>query len=475
MTTLPDNSSAAMRNMVYRFLIGASVAMMLARVMTIDSIDKIALEKDRIAKIDRDIRIARSSLEKRGLKGEELEKAMQEKEASIRRDSHLRRPFLSANDRSRWCTVRSLVEPEMRVEGFPYAIDKVIQEPTWDTIDMVKNNGHLYSSKPPLAPTLVAGVYWAIYHTTGMTLGTHPYAVGRIMLVLLNVIPLAISLLLLAKLVERFGTTDWGKLFVMTAAAFGTFSTTFAVALNNHVTAVVCCIVFLYFAVPIWFDGQRRWSHFFAAGLAGAFMAANDLPALSLFAAVSLAFLWKSPRQTLAAYLPGAILIIVPFFATNYIAHKTLELPYNHRTANDGWYNYTYMRNGKEYKSYWYDPQGFDRGEKSIGKYAFHTLIGHHGVFSLTPIWIMSIFGLGYFIFHQPPENRNYGGNTSGFRWVFWLAPLWLVALLPAADAFSRNRGLRIMGNALLMVSIFSATYPIWNPWCNPWIVDLIQ
>ena len=29
------------------------------------------------------------------------------------------RPFLSANDRSRWCTVRALVEPDMQVPALP--------------------------------------------------------------------------------------------------------------------------------------------------------------------------------------------------------------------------------------------------------------------------------------------------------------------------------------------------------------------
>ena len=55
----------------------------------------------------------------------------------------------------------------MRVPGAPYAIDKVIQQPNWDTIDMVKHDGHLYSSKPPLLPTLMAAVYWLIYRLTG--------------------------------------------------------------------------------------------------------------------------------------------------------------------------------------------------------------------------------------------------------------------------------------------------------------------
>ena len=168
-----------------------------------------------------------------------------------------RRPFLSANDRSRWCTVRALVEDDMRVDGAPYAIDKVIQQRNWDTIDMVKHDGHLYSSKPPLLSTLMAGVYWPIYRLTGATLGTHPYAIGRAMLVLLNLVPLLIYFLLLARLIERFGTTDWGRIFVMAAAVFGTFLTTFAVMINNHVLAAVCAAVAVYAGVRIWFDGER--------------------------------------------------------------------------------------------------------------------------------------------------------------------------------------------------------------------------
>ena len=54
------------------------------------------------------------------------------------------------------------------------------------------------------------------------------------MLVTFNVMPLLVYFLLLAALVERLGTTDWGRMFVMAAAVFGTFLTTFAVVINNH-------------------------------------------------------------------------------------------------------------------------------------------------------------------------------------------------------------------------------------------------
>jgi hypothetical protein len=49
--------------------------------------------------------------------------------ASIERGRRLQRPFLSANDRSRWLAVRALVERGT------FAIDEIVIEPGWDTID----------------------------------------------------------------------------------------------------------------------------------------------------------------------------------------------------------------------------------------------------------------------------------------------------------------------------------------------------
>jgi hypothetical protein len=502
MPTTTENPQAALRWSVYWILIFLSAGVMLGRILAVDAVDRTGLEKDRIAHLDRDLYMAKQSLEKKGLEGEAFDKAWKDKEEQIRRDAQLRRPFLSANDRSRWCAVRALVEPEMRVEGFPYAIDKVIQEPGWDTIDMVKHNDHLYSSKPPLYPTLLAGIYWAIYHTTGMTLGTHPFVVGRIVLILVNLLPLVAGMFFVAKLAERFGTTDWAKIFVVAAAAFGTFLTTFAVVVNNHVTAAVCCAAFLYCAALIWFDGERRMRYFFFAGLSGAFLAANELPALSLVALVGLALAIKAPKPFFAAFLPATVLVAVPFFATNYIAHGTVSIPYAHRNVkDDNWYDYDYMRNGRLVESFWRDPTGYDQGEKSISVYTANVLVGHHGIFSLTPIWLLAVFGVGLWIFKSPDWNlrglgaaiglvsivcivfyinrpscdRNYGGMTSGFRWVFWMAPMWLLAILPAADIFARSRLLKALALLLLALSAFSAAYPIWNPWTNPWIVDLMQ
>ena len=53
---------------------------------------------------------------------------------------------------------------------------------------------------------------------------------------------------LFSRLLEAYGTTDWGRLFAFAAACFGTFLPTFAITLNNHVPAA-CCVMFAVYAL----------------------------------------------------------------------------------------------------------------------------------------------------------------------------------------------------------------------------------
>ncbi len=115
------------------------------------------------------------------------------------------------------------------------------------------------------------------------------------------------------------------------------------------------------------------------------------------------------------------------------------------------------------------------RGEPSEKVYALNFFVGHHGIFSLTPVWLLSLLGMGLWIFRRgdarvrwstgaifaisavvvafyltlPPLHRNYGGSTSGLRWLFWLAPLWLLVMLPAADLLASRRWTRGLGVGL--------------------------
>src|SRR5690606_27229108 len=89
-------------------------------------------------------------------------------------------------------------------------------------------------------------------------------------------------------------------------------------------------------------------------------------------------------------------------------------------------------------------------------------------------ILLVSFVCLAFFIM-RPQSDRNYGGMTSGFRWVFWMAPLWLAALIPAADRLTRSRWAMALGLVLLAFSGLSASYPTWNPWTQPWIYNWLE
>jgi hypothetical protein len=190
------------------------------------------------------------------------------------------------------------------------------------------------------------------------------------------------------------------------------------------------------------------------------------------------------------------------FFGTNWIAHHTLEVAYMHDSGKQNWYDYTYQRNGKDVESYWKHPVGIDQGETSPKRYALNVFVGHHGIFSLTPVWLLSLAGMFIWMWPrrrdpricwmavaiflisaaclacyllQPQLHRNYGGITSGLRWVFWLAPLWVLTMLPAADYLARRSWTRGLCLVLLALSALSASYPTWNPWTHPWLMVFWQ
>lgn len=422
-------------------------------------------------------------------------------------------PSYGSNDRSRWATIRSLVEDGTFVIGRrvtladgAYRDEGRVFDPGYGSVDKVKDptTNFYYSSKPPLYSVLLAGEYWLL-HRIGFTLETHRWLVMRVIVWTANVVPLSLFLLSFAKLLERHGTTDWGRLFTFAAACFGTFLTTFATTLNNHVPAAVCG----YFAVNALLrrDESFTWAAAVECGFFAGLTACFELPAAALLAALGVGWLVRAPHRAVVAFLPVALIPIAVQLTLNYAAVGDVVPVYaklGQSPEGKGWYEYP--------GSHWWKPPGESRRgidwakeHESRSTYAFHLLVGHHGVFSLTPIWLLSFAAMlvvaahgGYLwrreclyqhvmfmtlgvsavvivFFAAIVGTANYGGWTSGARWFFWLAPLWLISLLPAADRCAGSRWRRGVCLALLGVSVFSAAYPAWNPWRHPWIYNWME
>jgi len=442
-------------------------------------------------------------------------------------------PTFGSNDRARWATVRALVDKGTYAIGrrtelppfgelstlpvqslqlgrilgyFPvggflgptplpppvYRDEGIVFEDGWTSIDKVLNphTKEFLSTKPQLLPTVVAGEYWLLKRAFGWTFAEHRWELVRIILFTINWLPMVIYLVLLSRMVERWGTTDWGRLFVVAAGCFGTFLTSFITVFNNHTMAAFAILFAIY---PILLKtpakaGAMYW-RFALSGFFTGWAVTNEFPAAAFGAGLFLMLVRRAPVATLLCFVPAALVPIAALVLTDYWASGEWIPVY----AKFGtiWYNFA--------GAYWARPKGIDAGLDSPPEYAFHLLIGHHGIFSLSPVFLLSLAGIGHalarpsttprvqralavltlaltvivLVFYlQQTKNYTYGGWTAGPRWFFWLIPLWLLTMIPAADYLSRKRWLRGAGYLLLAFSVMSASYPTWNPWRHPWIYD---
>ena len=409
----------------------------------------------------------------------------------------LARPFYGPNDLSRWSTVYSLAERGT------YNIDET---PWPTTIDRVRLDGHYFSSKPPLLPTLLAGEYLLLKKLSfdRLSFRNSPLSVIRIIVATINLPPLVIFLGLFSRLLDRLAPDPWIRAYAMAAAGLGTFLTGFSITLNNHTIAAFSSFFALYPAFLIWCEGQRGWRLFALAGFFAGFAAVNEFPAAAFLVALGAGLAWKARRQTLTWFLPLALVPIAGHFSTNYLVTGDLRPAYADKSA--------YVFPG----SYWLidpasgrlvgsevDPasgkptgqigKGFDNMYEPWPVYLFHMLVGHHGILSLSPIFIFTLIGvwsslqsrgsplrafaalaafltlllLVFYTFFA--GNRNYGGMCCGLRWFFWLIPLWL--LLPEGlRGKTAHRWFRGMALAFLVISAISVFYCARNPWSRPWL-----
>jgi hypothetical protein len=313
-------------------------------------------------------------------------------------------PTYSDNDRSRWDTVRALVDHGTYAIGHreddpasspKYKDSGIVTEEGWKTIDKVlqPDTHNFYSSKPPFLATLVAGEYWLLKKAFGWSITQERWAVVRVSVLTINGLPFIVYLLLLSRLLEVYGKTDWGRFYVFAAAGFGTLLTTFVTVLNNHSVATCTALFALYAALRIWSASEPRPWHFMAAGFFAAFTAACELPAMSFLIQLFLFLLYRSPRRTLLWFVPAAALPVAAFLWTNYLAVGQLRPAYGE--FGGPWYEYE----GSHWKI---DPLETKRGidwayqVEGPADYAFNMLFGHHGIFSLSPIYLLTLAGIIY-------------------------------------------------------------------------------
>jgi len=395
-------------------------------------------------------------------------------------------PLLSANDRSRWATVWSLAERGT------FVIDEIDSRPGWGTIDKVHHNDHFYSSKPPLLATVTAGVYRLLKAVTGHDLLRHTAETCHLVLLVVNWLPMTFSFVVFARILHRLNVGRNARLTALATYCMATLVTGYATTLNNHSPAAVCIVFALAAGLPVITGGSAAKSGLLSAGFMAALATSFELPAASFAALLGALVLWKQGRIALTRYAIGAALPAAAHFGLNYLATGDWRPFY----AAYGTSAYHYVVDG--IPSYWMNPRGLDRNLDSFPVYLLHCTIGHHGIFSLTPVllllfpsWrhlrsqteglqIVSASGLlvtivvfGFYL--SRTENYNYGGNSYGLRWMVWITPLWILTLAPAFERLWWSGRGTVLLIGLLGLSAFSSMSAARNPWAASWIFQRME
>jgi len=452
---------------------------------------------------------------------------------------------LGANDISRWCTVWSLLERgTYAIDECPWQsqtqdkvkkpnklaapksgdsilrrVEYAIAPKSWKEGEAVD---HYYSSKPPLLPTMIAGILYPVRALTGFPLDRsilQPHEPRYVqkegvekpvletpkepvrwpafvlyfkpIVVLLNVVPLWLFLVVYARFLDRYAANDWAFYLSLAGAAWGTLLLDFIPTLNNHTIAATSAFFSLAAFIRIWDEGDSSWFRFAVVGFFAAFTACNELPAAIFGLILFVMLLVRFPKATLLAFVPAAVIPCVAFLVTQYLAFGQFKPVYEEFGTK------SYQYEG----SYWNTPlemDWFNVNPESYATYLFHMTFGHHGVFSLTPLYLFSFHGalrvliraqkltslawltivltltmFGFYLWN--PKARNYGGSAIGLRWLFWLIPFWLFFLPKGVEGGQERRWVRGLSLGALMISVFAVGYGLRMPWSHPWILDAME
>jgi hypothetical protein len=369
------------------------------------------------------------------------------------------------NSASRFAAIDALVHDH----GF--AID---HSPFVGTIDKVSWGGHYYSTKPPLLSVVGAGVYAVLHHALGLSLrGSEP---GTAVLAVTVLLMLTSHLLLLYygwRLLELLVPEPLSRLAAYGGLALGYLGLGYATTLNNHVPAAAVCLAgFTHAVLARRGGGSRDW---LLAGFLGGLAPALDLGALFVSAAVGLYLLTADWRRALTLYAPAALPPLALHFVLTWLVSGSLLPIYLDKQA--------YLYPG----SYWLHPVDLDALDEPRWLYLLNTLVGHHGLFALTPLFLLSIpalarqmrareaaraealvvaGALAALLVFYTATTRNYGGRCVGFRWLLPVMPL----LFPYAGLWlcrARGRVPGVLFAALLLLSVVQAANCLQNPWEN--------
>jgi hypothetical protein len=378
----------------------------------------------------------------------------------------------NANTGSRYATIQALVD-----QGTFY-IDRTQY---LRTIDKYKVGDHFISSKPATLPTIGAGIYWVYRELTGKTIARYEGDVVRTVSFFTGGIGHILFLIYFYRLCRLLLRRKSSVMVTMAGACFAYLGVGYATHINELSTAGALGICGLYYAVRIRRERDAKSRHWPIAGLVLGLMPAIDLPAMAITGAIALYLFTFDKKKTLLWFLPALLPgLLVHLALTYYISGSFMPFYFN-----------SALKTFKQF--YFKQPAGIDGLREPKWLYAYNTLLGHHGLFSMTPLYCFSLYEivrcfkarrllaeslvvaasvLAFLVFWIW-RSRNYGGWCVGMRWLVPIMPLLLLYFGVWIDRVRITRLLWVLVLLAFSVSCFNVQdalsspfqYSVWHNW----------
>ncbi|MBN1944685.1 MAG: hypothetical protein JW797_03370 [Bradymonadales bacterium] len=347
------------------------------------------------------------------------------------------------------------------------------------TVDKVQMEDGFYSSKPPLMAAAGAVCYQALSSLTGLSFEHNQRLVVALLRIAMQVLPFLCGLVLAGRFsaarLQQERVWLWGFL----SLAMGTFLFGYSATINNHTLASLLVLASLIGTLRLGEERSAGWWLYLGTGLVTCGAVVLDFGA-ALFALGAAIYLVVRVRRPVCLwfFLGAALPALVHFHLTYRLTGSLLPF-----YGQDGLYDYP--------GSYWNRPRDFDALTEPGWVYAFHTLVGHHGLFSMTPLFCWSIPGI-VTLMKSPTRKgegwligtvctatvavyillgpRNYGGTAMGMRWLFVLVPLLWYSALVHADRTVLSPRLWTLFKVSVGLGMVHALAALTGPWAvSPW------
>lgn len=373
----------------------------------------------------------------------------------------------SAHVMSRLGTVESIVDRGT------YALDDSI---FIGTIDKVQKDGHFYSHQPPLLSTIEAPVYWLLhlpgtrFNNRGRFVMTYAFSL------LTNGLALALTVVVLARLLARANVPAAGRDVLAVLLVFGTWLLPYGIVPNNHGISALLMTAFVFLLLELERHGPstRRVG---TIGLMLGLLSAVELLPLVSFVPVTIIELWL--RRDLRSRHWGAFAAAL---ALPLLVHAAINIRITGDVIPAGFHTELFNYEGSVFDDSSLTGTLKYHAVGDAADYAWRALVVDKGFFVFAPLCLLGLIvgavewrwwrthavgtysvlvpGIGLSLAVALLTTNNFGGEAVGFRHAVYLIPAIVVLVLPWLLNARRTIVLVVAGVSTAAMLIFAVRQP---------------